>query len=37
MTREDDLERLLDEAREASPAERLPKYRDANDAWVVEP
>ena len=29
MTREDDLERLLDEAREASPAERLPKYRDA--------
>ena len=37
MTREDDLERVLDEAREASPAERLPKYRDANDASVIAP
>ena len=29
MTREDDLERLFDEAREASSTERLPTYRDA--------
>lgn len=48
MTRAEDLERLLDEAREASPAERLPTYRDAIAAfgeeaieplatWLVEP
>lgn len=36
MTREDDLERLLDEAREASPAERLPTYRDAIAAFGQE-
>ena len=36
MTRADDLERLLDEAREASPAERLPTYRDAIAAFGEE-
>jgi hypothetical protein len=32
----DDLERLLDEARESSPAVRLPTYRDAIAAYGVE-
>ena len=36
MTREDDLERLLDEAREASPTERLATYRDAIAAFGQE-
>ncbi|MGK2849819.1 MAG: hypothetical protein ACSLFN_02760 [Candidatus Limnocylindrales bacterium] len=36
MNRADDLERLLDEARESSPAERLPMYRDAIAAFGEE-
>ena len=46
--RTDDLERLLDEARESTPAVRLPTYRDAIarhgieaieplTAWIEEP
>lgn len=36
MTRAEELERLLDEAREASPTERLPTYRDAIAAFGQE-
>lgn len=36
MSRADDLELLLDEAREAGPAERLPMYRDAIAAFGEE-